>query len=442
MNVSHLQAGCATVALLVVGLEYCLNASSTRVPESKIRHKFREFQHNYCFWFLVAMGSDWIQGPYLYKIYEDLGLNQYEIAILFISGYVSAAIFGFFVGAATDRFGRKKGCIAYCVFYILSAITKHFVNFYIALFGRIVSGFATALLFSAFESWMCAEHSKRKYPVDLLGYTFTLAWKWNFPVAILAGIVANYVYNYFGSSVAVFDCQIVLLLCLLCGIQSWEDNHGVGTNMCLSISKATRKVLYDFDILRLCVCQTLFEGSMYVFVFLWSPTLDTIGHKGWVFALFMCSCMLGSQLMKAVQIASLPRHYVSAVNYFIASLTFSSLPYVTSQETKLMLFCIFEVTVGIHFPSQSYFRSLLIDDHLRTTITCLCRLPVNLVVIVVILNVENFERNDIFQLVGFLCILASICSIFIRVPVDGKDSGDPELKENSPEEEVQGFLQK
>ena len=64
--------------------------------------------------------------------------------------------------------GRKRACITYCVTYILSCITKHSPQYKVLMLGRILGGIATSLLFSAFESWLVAEHNKVK------GLIFTL----------------------------------------------------------------------------------------------------------------------------------------------------------------------------------------------------------------------------------------------------------------------------
>ena len=44
--------------------------------------------------------------------------------------------------------------------YTIGCFTKHFNNFYILLVGRLFCGVATSLLYSAFESWLVAEHFK------------------------------------------------------------------------------------------------------------------------------------------------------------------------------------------------------------------------------------------------------------------------------------------
>ena len=56
--------------------------------------------------------------------------------------------------------GRKKAALTYVVAYTLGCATKHWNNFSVLLVGRLFCGVATSLLYSAFESWLVAEHFK------------------------------------------------------------------------------------------------------------------------------------------------------------------------------------------------------------------------------------------------------------------------------------------
>lgn len=56
--------------------------------------------------------------------------------------------------------GRKKAALTYVATYAFGCFTKHWNNFQILLVGRIFCGVATSLLYSAFESWLVAEHFK------------------------------------------------------------------------------------------------------------------------------------------------------------------------------------------------------------------------------------------------------------------------------------------
>ncbi|XBH80918.1 hypothetical protein VPH35_106575 [Triticum aestivum] len=58
------------------------------------------------------------------------------------------------------RRGSKRACITYCITYIISCIMKHSPQYMILMIGRVLGGIAISLLFSAFESWLVAEHNK------------------------------------------------------------------------------------------------------------------------------------------------------------------------------------------------------------------------------------------------------------------------------------------
>jgi hypothetical protein len=47
--------------------------------------------------------ADWLQGPYVYAVYDSYGFNQGDIANLFIVGFGSSMIFGTIVGSLADK---------------------------------------------------------------------------------------------------------------------------------------------------------------------------------------------------------------------------------------------------------------------------------------------------------------------------------------------------
>lgn len=110
----------------------------------------------------TAVG-DWLQGPYVYALYESYGYSPAQIGQLFIAGFGSSMLFGTFVGALADKAGRKAAALAYVATYSLSCCTKHSPNYWVLMVGRVLGGIATSLLYSAFESWLVAEHFKRGY---------------------------------------------------------------------------------------------------------------------------------------------------------------------------------------------------------------------------------------------------------------------------------------
>jgi MFS family permease len=100
------------------------------------------------------MTADWLQGPYVYALYDSYGFSSHDIATLFVAGFGSSMIFGTFAGALADRLGRKRACQLYCVLYALACVTKHVKSYWVLMLGRVLGGISTSLLFSSFEAWL------------------------------------------------------------------------------------------------------------------------------------------------------------------------------------------------------------------------------------------------------------------------------------------------
>jgi hypothetical protein len=48
--------------------------------------------------YYAALFADWLQGPYLYRLYEQYGYLQQQIAALYAIGYVAAMVSGPLLG--------------------------------------------------------------------------------------------------------------------------------------------------------------------------------------------------------------------------------------------------------------------------------------------------------------------------------------------------------
>ena len=53
------------------------------------------------FAFLAA--GDWLQGPYVYALYQSYGYQRGDIGKLFIAGFGSSLVFGTIVGSLVDK---------------------------------------------------------------------------------------------------------------------------------------------------------------------------------------------------------------------------------------------------------------------------------------------------------------------------------------------------
>ena len=88
-------------------------SQATNVPTTA---EFKLFQDNFVLVYIFVVAADWLQGPYVYALYDAYGFTQQvlcariiqkkcntlvlpqDIGILFIVGFGSSAVFGTFAG--------------------------------------------------------------------------------------------------------------------------------------------------------------------------------------------------------------------------------------------------------------------------------------------------------------------------------------------------------
>eukprot|EP00798_Chlamydomonas_sp_ICE-L_P005112 gene5112-34914_t len=117
----------------------------------------------------------------------------------------------------------------YAITYSLSCITKHSADFNVLLLGRLLGGISTSLLFSAFESWLVAEHTSNSYSNALLGDIFSKSvFLGAGLMAILSGLLGNVLVEELKwGPVASFDAAIAVMLCGAVVIMTtWGENYG------------------------------------------------------------------------------------------------------------------------------------------------------------------------------------------------------------------------
>jgi len=57
-----------------------------------------------CIFFVVDLAAtDWLQGPYIYALYDSYGISTHDIERLFVAGYGSSMVFGTIVGSIADK---------------------------------------------------------------------------------------------------------------------------------------------------------------------------------------------------------------------------------------------------------------------------------------------------------------------------------------------------
>jgi MFS family permease len=390
--------------------------------------------------YLLVNAADWLQGPYIYPIYKDeKGLPEETVAFLFLTGFISAGISASFVGGLADRYGRKTACLGYCALYSLSCATLLTNNIYILFFGRILGGVCGTILWSVFESWLVAEFNQLMLQdgEPHLSAIFSTMTTSNTCVAIASGIFAEWAVTKTGTAKTPFMASIVCLSLSFLAISSyWGENYGSVNRRASetegllqqeeatpapSSTSALQTILRDRNIMILALVSGFFEGSLFLFIFFKFPALK-LSHQlsgstdelpfGLIFAILMCSMMLGSLLYKHVSTSTnpLPAQKMLIGILAVSSVCFFIPGHFRDERLTLWCFCIFELCCGIYYPAMGSLKSKLIEDGSRASIYGILRIPLNVFVVLALSTTKEGEahRDTVFTTCSVLLVVAAV----------------------------------
>ncbi|KAJ8497501.1 hypothetical protein OPV22_008053 [Ensete ventricosum] len=374
-----------------------MELSKTNRDRASTSSAFNSFKNNYILVYSLMMAGDWLQGPYVYYLYSQYGYGKGDIGRLFIAGFGSSMLFGTIVGSLADKQGRKRASVTYCITYILSCMTKHSPQFKVLMLGRVLGGIATSLLFSAFESWLVAEHNKRGFEPQWLSITFSKAiFLGNGLVAIISGLFANLLTDNLGfGPVAPFDaaaCFLAIGMAII--LSTWTENYGDPSDskgLLTQFQVAASAISSDEKIALLGAIQSLFEGSISIASRLLSrPTPRVESYMQLVFTVAAVTLLLPV-----------------ITSYLVAPSTVKGGSISFGGCIQLVGFCTFEACVGIFWPSIMKMRSQYIPEEARSTIMNFFRIPLNIFVCLVLYNVSAFPMTVMFGMCSCFLLLAS-----------------------------------
>jgi len=391
--------------------------------------------------YLFAVLSDWLQGPYVYALYEKYGYSQHNIAVLFVAGFGSSMIFGSFIGGLADACGRRKFTILFAIIYASSCITKHFNDYWVLMLGRLLGGVATSLLFSIFDSWLIKSHADAGVS-SYLSKSFSMASYGNSTIAILAGLLANKASSmndlkpffdsddnsakfYTGGFLNPFD--MALLAVTLCGILAallWDENYGIDTRDAdtekkeMSFYGGFKNAMFttynSTDILLTGIICSLFEGSMYIFVFMWTPAMTSLTKEagsdgplpfGLIFSTFMVCCMAGSSIF-SITIEKVDCESMGLRVFTGATVSFILMAQSNSDTLTFLAFLFFEMCVGCYFPMMGTMKSTIVPESKRAAIYNLYRIPLNFIVLFSLLT--HLTPKQSFALCATMLAIATL----------------------------------
>ncbi|THU73597.1 hypothetical protein C4D60_Mb04t24530 [Musa balbisiana] len=316
---------------------------------------------------------------------------------------------------------------------------------FIQIDSRATSSYDISFLFLVLMNWLLPL-LQRGFEPQWLSVTFSKAiFLGNGLIAIVSGLFASLlVDNLEFDPVAPFDaaaCFLALGMAII--LLSWSENYGdpsESKDLITQFNGAAAVIASDEKIALLGAIQSLFEGSMYTVVFLWTPALspndEDIPH-GFIFATFMLSSMLGSSIasrlmthatlkvesyMQIVFAISGFTMLLPIVSYFLVAPSAQGDSISFGGCIQLLGFCVFEACVGIFWPSIMKMRSQYIPEEARSTIMNFFRIPLNIFVCVVLYNVNAFPITIMFGMCSIFLFMASVLQKRLMVISDSHKS--------------------
>jgi hypothetical protein len=141
------------------------------------------------------------------------------------------------------------------------------------------------------------------------------------------------------------------------------------------------------DILLCGIISSLFEGSMYIFVFMWTPLLKAFIVDpteelpfGVIFATFMVCCMTGSSIFSIV-VEMYPVEKLAIVIFAVGSCAMTLVALGVNETVSFLGMNLFEVCVGMYFPIMGTMKGGIVPENNRAAIYNLYRIPLNFIVL-------------------------------------------------------------
>ncbi|ORY62637.1 uncharacterized protein BCR38DRAFT_486899 [Pseudomassariella vexata] len=378
---------------------------------------FKNPQADYYYVYALVMGADWLQGPYLYSLYKDEhGVSSSVVFALFTTGFLSGGLSAYFVGSLADKYGRKKTCLAFCLLNSASCLLTMVPMVPLLFAGRVLGGISTSILFSVFDSWLVSNFRERRLVEKGcdLSQTYGTMSTINSVTAIASGVMSDVVVWMTGTKKAPFLVSAILLWLATPTIKSrWAENYGSAATKGKKNNETTSmwSIIKRPVIMALALAMTMFEGSMYLFVFFWVPALKSVQQSagelpyGFIFASFMASVMAASLAFNLVMQRRLMRYSrLLVLLLVVANFVFVKLSSPKTEQSTFWFFCLFEACVGLYFPCIGYLKGRMIEDGIRAKVYSLMRVPLNIFVVVSLI----FARES-----GDFGRVFSVCSMFL-----------------------------
>lgn len=168
--------------------------------------------------------------------------------------------------------------------------------------------------------------------------------------------------------------------------------------------------------------NSLFEGAMYSFVFMWVPTMFTVLKgsplpTGLVFSSLMACISLGGLLFSSLlKVTSVQMGMVSIFLVGGASLVIPVLS--TELVPVLGAFFLFEACVGMFQPAAGFVRSKVIPDAVQGSVMNMFRVPLNLLVVIGTKMTDLYPASFCFSVIVSWLLLGGLLQLLLAFEIN------------------------
>lgn len=373
--------------------------SKTSLTDAGKSEEFLKFQKYYLVGFFISQAAHSLQSSHLFALFQHYEIEVHEISLLYLTGFVSMMVFGFFIGPAIDRFGSKRACLVYGGVYGLCCLCMLSKNYEVLLFGRVLSGIAVAILSSAFETWVMNRSEMAAFPWIWIQKTFALQAMGTGAVAIGAGVLAEGAEEMFGFVAPFLLAFGFLVLGTVwianCWVEPLSNRFTSG-----SLSQAWTTLASNSKIALCGLTVVAFESCVYIHVFLWTPMLEqsispaygesnkALPH-GVVYSSFMACVIIGSSIYQHLFENQYQPEDLLLGTCVIAGASMTVCA-ISSDHTLIFLsFLCFEMCYGAYLSGIGFIKGRFIQMESRATIMNLFSSGQIVIVLVVLPNIPS-----------------------------------------------------
>ena len=426
---------------------------------------FIQFQRKFIPIYLLAVLGDWLQGPYLYRLYHYYGYLEHQVAIIYVLGLVSSAFVFPAKDFITNKFGSRRVVVVSSLLYGFSCLLMLSSHYGVLAVGRCLAGAANTLLFSSLEAWYVREHlDTYDFPKEWISVTFNHIAFGNGIMAVIAGLMADLFARWlqFGPPSPFVLAVPVLVSVVILVLGLWSDGSGKDNKDKLKLEEIKKSLTDGLkaitpDVFLIGTIESLYESSLFVFVFIWTPAIGgrlkrssdnvLISSQGLLmsdiplgvtFASFMVCFVLGGiihdylrhKVKYRLPNLLLPVIASSSVLFFISSFLSYNDPPLLFRFTVLVCLQLIEFGCGFYFPIMRTLRDKILPEENRLSIIILFRIPLTLLSALALLLLHDASGgvSEIFLFCAILMVIALLCSIrFVRMSGSTTFSDDEQL---------------